>query len=409
MNGTDTQPTFVPVDVTAGEMKASPHLTTGDTPTIYAQKPPKLNLTNPGLGYEDLKKAQFGTQTQKPPAAQGGYNGLSFFGIPLPSLSLGNIWRGRSTEASPYKRGKVQPVNPSARHRSPNFVTLTPKDETTENYPPYVTPAKFETGFVPMERSTESPLVEHSFPSHTALDRPTKESPPALPSTTGTPPTPPPSGLGRPFQLPNARGPPPMLLSRESSPDFFIPTPPQPRLPEPSPTAVDTPTERPTPPSQDLPSSNLPLEHRTEDLPIPRWETKPVLHPGKIEPVTLKKDTLLEPPAEEVTIPIETSSGGEEFFNSPVEEFNSSTRSRHISENSVDSMDRLWTEQKQVTPEEPATDPDSNSWYFRNYNKTNLQPFVERTFTTSTNTGTSPVSPVSLCLLCSALMLLIGQ
>lgn len=134
VNATETPPTLVPVDVTAGEMKTQ-LLTTGNTPTLYAQqKPPKLNLTNAGLGYNDL------LQVQKPQPSS--YNGLSFFGIPLPSL--GNIWKGRSTEPSPYKRGKVQPVDPSAR----NFVTPSPE---------------FETGFKPM--TEKEPIVLEAFPS----------------------------------------------------------------------------------------------------------------------------------------------------------------------------------------------------------------------------------------------------
>lgn len=142
VNATEAPPTLVPVDVTAGEMKAS-LLTTGNTPTLYAQqKPPPLNLTNAGLGYNDLIKAQ------KPQPPAQGYNGLSFFGIPLPNLSLGNIWKGRSTETSPYKRGKVQPVDPSAR----NFVTPNPELET-----------KFETGFMPM--TEKEPFMLEPYPS----------------------------------------------------------------------------------------------------------------------------------------------------------------------------------------------------------------------------------------------------
>ncbi|KAL0273709.1 UNVERIFIED_CONTAM: hypothetical protein PYX00_006325 [Menopon gallinae] len=99
----------------------------GETPTIYAR--PAYNITKPGLGLDDLKKAQ---QQQ-----QQNYNGLTFFGIPLPSLSLGSIWKGNAGRSADkghtrnrYAVGKVQPVIKTTSQGHPNFVTPTTVDSS---------------------------------------------------------------------------------------------------------------------------------------------------------------------------------------------------------------------------------------------------------------------------------------
>ena len=136
INGTQPQyetsfgTTENPITVT----KKTYHMTPGDTPTLYASPAtqPKFNLTNPGLGMDDVKKAQ--QQQQQ-------YSGLTFFGIPLPSLSFGNLWKGNSarsvdqTQKNSFVIGKVQPLP-----KKPDISTIQPviKSQTEVNFIPTV-------------------------------------------------------------------------------------------------------------------------------------------------------------------------------------------------------------------------------------------------------------------------------
>lgn len=145
INSTESQD--VTSTTAAPVTQKSYHFTTGDTPTLYARpNGPKINTTNLGLGLDDLKKAQ--QQQQQ-------YNGLTFFGIPLPSLSFGNLWKGNSGRSvdQPQNRpqfpvGKVQPVSKKFDGKNTAFKT-------------FVTP-QTETGFVPVvpTKNGFTPVIE---------------------------------------------------------------------------------------------------------------------------------------------------------------------------------------------------------------------------------------------------------
>lgn len=134
--------------------QSSPHLVSGDTPTIYARPIPQLNLTNPGLGFNDLQKVKQQQQQQ-----QSGYSGLSFFGIPLPSLSFGNLWKGnagRSAEQSqartPFPKGKIQLVSKQFETKNTNQTFSSPNFESGG-----FTPVLPESGgFVPMSERPDT-------------------------------------------------------------------------------------------------------------------------------------------------------------------------------------------------------------------------------------------------------------
>lgn len=164
LNGTEGQQEIMTTTQSpASATQKSYHLTTGDTPTLYASpSPPKFNMTNPGLGMNDVKKAQQHHQ----------YNGLTFFGIPLPSLSFGNLWKGNSGRSvdqtqnrNPFVVGKVQPVNKKLEEKNqlkPGVVTDVPiktdsistVDPATGRY--YSTPSNPVQGIVtPVQKQTK--------------------------------------------------------------------------------------------------------------------------------------------------------------------------------------------------------------------------------------------------------------
>lgn len=137
---------------TVSPANISQHNGFGGTPTIYAA--PAYNITKPGLGLEDLKKAQ---------QQQQNYNGLTFFGIPLPSLSLGSIWKGnagRSADKSHtrnrYAVGKVQPVIKTVAQSHQSFVT--PTTVETSGFLPMVPTNK---GFISTYNTSENEETKH--------------------------------------------------------------------------------------------------------------------------------------------------------------------------------------------------------------------------------------------------------
>lgn len=322
--------------------KSSPHLVTGDTPTIYARPvPAAINFTNPGLGFNDLKKAQQQQQNQQqqtPP-----YNGLTFFGIPLPSLSFGNLWKknaGRSAEEiqgrNVLPRAKVQPVSKRFETSHHNFVT----------------PAVEVGGFVPvMTGSNGLPMPEDS---------------PLVPEISQT--------------------------ERVTVPPYEF----------------ETQSPEPTKPNFIIRPKNL----------------------GKVEAVTLKKPEVVEEPVvvttpkpyvskvftntevilhadkELLNFPLEASENRPEFFstyprvwsdtelyqNSIPDDENFTTSSASVPEvvlNEVPEVEPIFIEPKFTGP---------NNWYFQDYNKTNLQPFVG-------NNGAAVKSAWQILLVSSSAML----
>ncbi|XP_063221711.1 protein artichoke-like [Bacillus rossius redtenbacheri] len=100
----------------------SSHYIPGDTPTLYAGTRQDKNKTAPDQG----------KQSGQPGAAPNGGGGFTFFGIPLPSISLGGLWgSARNADAKPGgmrfvgARGKVDMFPPSEpRMQSDGFVPM---------------------------------------------------------------------------------------------------------------------------------------------------------------------------------------------------------------------------------------------------------------------------------------------
>jgi hypothetical protein len=108
--------------VSASHTGVSSHYIAGDTPTFYAGSRHEKNKTS---GINNVKQ-----QTPAPPQASSGF---TFFGIPLPSLSLGTLWgSGRNADAKSGTggmrfigaRGKVQMLPPPVQ--SGGFVPMLP-------------------------------------------------------------------------------------------------------------------------------------------------------------------------------------------------------------------------------------------------------------------------------------------
>lgn len=114
--------------VTATNTGVSSHYISGDTPTLYA-----------GTRYDKNKTTATTTTTNNAVKQQSTANpqtssGFTFFGIPLPSLSLGTLWgSGRNADAKSDSggvrfiggRGKVQMLPPPAI-QSGGFVPMLP-------------------------------------------------------------------------------------------------------------------------------------------------------------------------------------------------------------------------------------------------------------------------------------------
>lgn len=112
-----------PDPVSASNTGVSSHYIPGDTPTFYAGSRYEKNKTT---GTNNAVKQQ----ASAPPQAS---SGLTFFGIPLPSLSLGTLWgSGRNADAKSGSsgmkfvgaRGKVQMLPPPVQ--SGGFVPMLP-------------------------------------------------------------------------------------------------------------------------------------------------------------------------------------------------------------------------------------------------------------------------------------------
>jgi hypothetical protein len=109
--------------VSASNTGVSSHYTPGDTPTFYAGSRYEKNKTTSGIN--NVKQ-----QASAPPQTSSGF---TFFGIPLPSLSLGTLWgSGRNADAKSDSggmrfigaRGKVQMLPPPVQ--SGGFVPMLP-------------------------------------------------------------------------------------------------------------------------------------------------------------------------------------------------------------------------------------------------------------------------------------------
>jgi len=109
--------------VSASNTGVSSHYIPGDTPTFYAGSRYEKNKTT---GINNAVK-------QKVPAPPQASSGFTFFGIPLPSLSLGTLWgSGRNADAKSDNnrmrfigaRGKVQMLPPTVQ--SGGFVPMLP-------------------------------------------------------------------------------------------------------------------------------------------------------------------------------------------------------------------------------------------------------------------------------------------
>jgi len=112
-----------PAAVTASNTGVSSHYISGDTPTIYA-----------GTRHEKNKTTTNNAVKQQPTANPQPSSGFTFFGIPLPSLSLGTLWgSGRNADAKSDSggvrfiggRGKVQMLPPPVV-QSGGFVPMLP-------------------------------------------------------------------------------------------------------------------------------------------------------------------------------------------------------------------------------------------------------------------------------------------
>ncbi|PSN56249.1 hypothetical protein C0J52_00418 [Blattella germanica] len=110
--------------VSASNSGVSSHYIPGDTPTFYAGSRKDKNKTTAAL-----------TTVKQPSAsAPQGSSGFTFFGIPLPSLSLGGLWgSGRNADAKSSNngmrfvgaRGKVQML-PAPTVQTGGFVPMLP-------------------------------------------------------------------------------------------------------------------------------------------------------------------------------------------------------------------------------------------------------------------------------------------
>ncbi|XP_067008071.2 protein artichoke [Anabrus simplex] len=162
---TPATPTLVPVQTASPaesntQPQVSSHYITGDTPTFYAGTRRERNKTQ----VEPLKIPQPGIPNN---------SGLTFFGIPLPSLNLGSLWgSARKADSKPGEvkfigaRGKVQMLPPSAPEvQSGGFVPMMPE---TGGFVPIVNPLLMQNRSHGAHLNTE----HHIKVNYSSWDRP---------------------------------------------------------------------------------------------------------------------------------------------------------------------------------------------------------------------------------------------
>ncbi|KAK6623543.1 hypothetical protein RUM43_009395 [Polyplax serrata] len=274
------------------------HFATGDTPTLYASTgPPTFNISNPGLGLNDLKKAQ---------QQQQSYNGLTFFGIPLPSLSFGNLWKGNSGRSvdqtqnrNAFAVGKVQPVTKKLDGKNPSFQNFVKPQMTG--------------GFVPMVPTSDD-INGNVLETITGKYHPTQPN----------------QGIVTPVQ--------PQKKHRNSISEEIVEQP-KPTVPELSTEAYST---------------NL---HLNTDIMVPSEENSSSLEVGTLPPWSILS---VEEP--KFTVP-------DYDYTSWNPRQSASTKppsTTHVVEDvlEVEAVNK------------PIVYQGGNNWYFENYNKTNLEPFI---------------------------------
>ncbi|KAJ8876246.1 hypothetical protein PR048_024156 [Dryococelus australis] len=163
-------PLTIQLTSVAGPISAtttSSHYIPGDTPTLYAGTRPDKNKTAPDQSKQSGQ-----------PNANTNSGGFTFFGIPLPSISLGGLWgNARNADAKPGgmrfvgARGKVDMFPPSdPRVHTDGFV---PMMTESGGFIPIANPELVRSGFTNYSAQSHPEVGDDMPPSSPRPPRPT--------------------------------------------------------------------------------------------------------------------------------------------------------------------------------------------------------------------------------------------